>query len=365
MIFKDEKALCAISGGVDSAVSAALLQKAGYEVIGAFIKCYTDPIVGSSCWINERRDALRVCAKLGIKCLEFDFEKEYRRTVLNYLFREYRAGRTPNPDVICNQKIKIPLLWREAKRRGFKYMATGHYAKVVFKNDQARLYQAADKEKDQTYFLHQLKQTYLRHLLFPLGHLVKKEVRILARRFDLPVANKEESMGICFVGEAPMKKFLKQRIKPKRGKIITSSGQIIGEHEGLAFYTIGQRHWGIRNHESGIKKLATEDTRPLYVVNKQFKSNKLVVGFEDDRLLYKKEFYIQKINWLAGQAPKFPLKCEVRLRHRQPLQGCQVLAIRGQKELKVRMATKQRAVTPGQFAVFYKNGECLGGGEIV
>lgn len=365
--------LCAVSGGVDSAVAAAILQKAGYEVTGAFIKCYTDPVSGASCWIDERRDALRVCAKLGIKMLEFNFEKEYRRHVLDYLFREYKAGRTPNPDVVCNQYVKIPLLIKEAKRRGFDYVATGHYARIVTEIQEHlntetleyHLLEGVDKNKDQTYFLHQLKQNHLRDLLFPLGQLTKNEVRIFAKQWGLPVAEKEESMGICFVGEVPIKNFLKQKIKPRKGKVVTTAGRVIGEHEGLPFYTIGQRHLGIMNYELGIKN-ERKTARPLYVVAKKLKSNELVVGFEDEPELYKKEARVAKINWLAGQPPKFPLKCEVRLRHRQPLQKCLIRNPANPAEgIRVIFEKSQRAVTPGQFAVFYKDGECLGGGTII
>ncbi len=353
----NSKVLCAISGGVDSAVAAAILQKAGYEVVGAFIKCYTDPVSGASCWINERRDALRVCAKLGIKLLDFDFEKEYHRHVLNYLFREYKAGRTPNPDVICNKYVKIPLLIKEAKRHGFDYVATGHYARL----SHLKLLEAADKNKDQTYFLHQLKQSHLKKLLFPLGRLTKNEVRIFAKQWGLPVAEKEESMGICFVGEVPMNNFLKQKISPRKGKIVTTAGQVIGEHEGLPFYTIGQRIGGF-NIQYSILNIQKGETQPFFVLKKDIVHNKLIVGHENDSLLYKKEINVANTHWIR-QKPVFPLKCEVRLRHRQPMQECRIT--KSGARIKVDFKIPQRAVTPGQFAVFYSKGECLGGGEIV
>ncbi|MEK7189664.1 MAG: tRNA 2-thiouridine(34) synthase MnmA [Patescibacteria group bacterium] len=351
------KVLCAISGGVDSATSAALLQKAGYGVTGAFMKCYSDivPDATAPCWIEDRREALRVAAKLGIKLLSFDFEKEYRRDVIDYLYKEYRAGRTPNPDVMCNKYVKIPLLLKAAKKLGFDYIATGHYARLRRTKDRAELFQAADENKDQTYFLHQLGQKELSRLIFPIGALRKDEVRVLAKQFDLPVADREESMGICFVGETPMKEFLQKKIKTRRGLVIFR-GKKIGEHEGLAFYTIGERYGGL------ARQARKEGATQLFVVDKHSKNNQLVIGSADDSLLFKKKIQVSKVNWLAGQPPVFPLKCEVRLRHRQPLQKAIIKCIG--KKIEVNFEKPQRAVTPGQFAVFYRGNECLGGGTI-
>lgn len=220
--------------------------------------------------------------------------------------------------------------------------------------------EANDKNKDQTYFLHQLTQEQLSRILFPVGNYTKPEVRKLAKKFNLPVAEKEESMGICFIGEVSMKDFLQQRIKPKPGNIILSSGEIMGKHEGLPFYTIGQRHVGV----SGYKfQVSNGETRPLYVVAKYLPTNELVVGFEDDQLLYKKEIFVQEVSWTSGQIPSFPLQCQVRLRHRQKLKKC-VLKMNNKGLLQVNLVKPERAVTPGQFAVFYLKGECLGGGVI-
>ncbi|MCX6779515.1 MAG: tRNA 2-thiouridine(34) synthase MnmA [Candidatus Magasanikbacteria bacterium] len=358
---KKKRVLMAMSGGVDSAVAAGLLLKAGFEVVGAFIKCFSDDVGGKSCWIDERRDAMRVAAKLGIKLLTFDFEKQYKKDVIQYLFKEYQAGRTPNPDVMCNKYVKIPLLLKEAKKLGFDWVATGHYARIKDgKNGEAYLHQAFDQNKDQSYFLHQLGQKELKKIIFPLGTISKNEVRIFARSWELPVADKEESMGICFVGEIPMKKFLSTKLKNKKGKIVTSYGVVIGEHDGLAFYTIGQRHLGEKKLQIPNRK---GETRALYVVDKDLKKNQLIVGFENDKLLFKKEIIIKDINWTVGVKPKLPLECEARLRHRQPLQQCKI--IYGKGKYKVRFAEPQRAVTPGQFAVFYLWSKCLGGGEIV
>lgn len=360
MPMEKKKVLVAISGGVDSAVAAALLIKQGYAVTGAFMKCYSEAVEKRACWIDDRRDALRVCAKLGIKLLDFDFEKEYRRRVVKYLFAEYRAGRTPNPDVMCNKFVKFPLLWRAAKKMGFDYLATGHYAQIGWARGRAVLLKAKDKNKDQTYFLHQIKQTELRQTLFPIGGYTKPEVRELAREFGLPVAEKEESMGICFIGEISINDFLRKKIKPRPGKIVLPDGKEVGKHTGLPFYTIGQR--------SG---LGIGGGRALFVVAKNRHANKLVVDYEDSPLLFQTQINVNQVSWLSGQKPSFPLKCEVRMRHRQPLQKCIIHCHSERSEaesrnpLTVKFAKPQRAVTPGQFAVFYQGEVCLGGGVVL
>jgi len=252
-------------------------------------------------------------------------------------------------------------VWLEKiKELGFDYIATGHYARLQTIDDGLqKLLQAKDDNKDQTYFLHQLNQEQLSKTLFPLGKYTKSEVRELAKKFDLPTAIKEESMGICFVGELNMKEFLQRDLPKKLGKIVTESGEIIGEHEGLAFYTIGQRHIGVQSSQSGVRS----ENKPFFVVGKHFENNELIVGYEDSELLNKQEIEVEDVNWISGQMPDFPLKCTVRLRHRQPLQEVTVEKNGGKYNLK--FLTKQRAATPGQFAVFYKDGECLGGGVII
>lgn len=409
-----------MSGGVDSSVAAALLVRAGYEVMGAFMKQWSDAVnpIGVCQWRQDRRDALRVASRLGIPLLTLDFEADYRQRVIDYMFAEYAKGRTPNPDVLCNKYIKFGAWLEKAQKMGFEYLATGHYASIGVQSTKYRatdkmlttlhsLFVARDKNKDQTYFLHQLSQEQLAHALFPIGHLLKSEVRSLARQFHLPTAEREESMGICFVGEVPMKEFLQQKIKPKPGDVVVlrpGSGltDVISQHEGLAFYTIGQRHFGLQQSAT-IKKPKSEvrsqksevrspNTQPLYVVGKNLKKNEIIVGAEDDPLLHKKEVSVGGVHWISGRAPRFPLHCEVRLRHRQSLQKamirlqqsdhsnqsevrparppCHVVAGRsisagGSPKAEVQFITPQRAPTPGQFAVFYRKGECLGGGVIL
>lgn len=340
-----KKILVALSGGVDSSAAALLLKKNGYDVTGAFMVEYDD---GAECWLPDYHDAVRVAAKIGIPILKLDFRKEYEALVLNYMFAEYNSGRTPNPDVLCNREIKFGVWLGRARELGFDKLATGHYAAIKESAGKFELFIPKDKEKDQTYFLNQLSQEQLAGVLFPIGEYTKAQVREIARKAGLPTAEKKESMGICFVGEVPMKDFLMTRIKKRPGKIVMSSGEVIGEHDGLSFYTIGQRHIG---GLSGGK-------HPMYVVAKKTDTDELVVGFEDDPLLYKTTIKLRSMHWISGHEPKFPLQCKARLRHRQALQTCTLSA--GEAVL----TTPQRAVAPGQFAVFYKNGECLGGGVI-
>lgn len=349
-----QKILIAMSGGVDSSVAAALLVKAGYNVTGVFAVNYDEAKGTERCWTGDYQDALRVAAKLGIPLLRWDFVKEYKKTVLDYMYREYKLGRTPNPDVLCNKFVKFGAWLEKAKKLGFDKIATGHYAGVreVKGKKEYELVQAKDKNKDQTYFLHQLSQEQLAHSMFPIGNYTKPQIRKLAKKFDLSNAEKEESMGICFVGEVPMKDFLMKEIKSKKGKIVLSTGEVLGEHDGLPFYTIGQRNLGVK----------TDSNKPLYVVDKRSDTNELVVGYEDDKLLYKKEAEVVDVSWVNDKKIKLPLVCEVRLRHRQLLQKVKVEM--KDKKIILKFSKPQRAVTPGQFAVFYKKDLCLGGGVI-
>lgn len=372
---KRKKILVALSGGVDSSVAAALLVRDGHDVTGAYMKQWSDfkEPSGVCGWKEDRRDALRVAATLGIPLMTLDFEKEYKEWVMGYMFDEYKAGRTPNPDVLCNKYVKFGFWLDKVRELGFEYLATGHYANIQITQPDAGtssagseneytnygLFQAKDTQKDQTYFLHQLSQSQLGYILFPIGEYTKTEVRGLAKKFNLPTAERKESMGICFVGEVTMKEFLQQKIQPTLGDIVTSDGHVVGEHEGLAFYTIGQRHLQVK---SITLKVKSGETKPLYVVDKRPETNELVLGFEDDPLLWKKEILVEDMNWISGQAPKFPLECKVRLRHRQKMQNAK---LKMQKDaLVVDFEQPQKAVTPGQFAVFYKGDECLGGGVI-
>jgi len=341
-----KKVLVAMSGGVDSSVAAALLVKEGYDVTGVFMINYDDHDAhGLPCYTSDYRDAVRVAAKLGIKILKIDFVEEYKKQVLDYMFAEYEKGRTPNPDVMCNKYIKFGAWLEKAQDLEFDYLATGHYAKTK----DGVLMQAKDTNKDQTYFLHQVTKEQLEHTLFPLGDYSKDDVRKLASKFDLPTAEKEESMGICFIGEVSMKEFLQQKLDMNPGDVVQDdTGEVIGNHDGLGFYTIGQRHGFVQKGS---------DT-PLFVIEKDFDENRLIVGIEDNAKLYSKKISVEDMHYISGQEPSFPLECEVRLRHRQELQKAMI------EHNTITFETPQRAATPGQFAVLYKDGICLGGGVI-
>jgi tRNA-specific 2-thiouridylase len=364
--------------GVDSSVAAALLLNAGYDVTGAFMVNYDSgraPVGDAGCWLPEYRDALRVAAHLGIPLLKLDFTKEYSKNVLGYMYAEYKKGRTPNPDVLCNTFIKFGVWLEWAREHDFDFIATGHYARLKIQNPKSKIRNKSkiqnskfalliskDANKDQTYFLHQLNQEQLQHVLFPIGEYTKPQVRALAKKFKLPTADKEESMGICFVGEVPMKEFLQKKIKAKPGKIVTTHGDVIGTHDGLPFYTVGQRHFGARDHGT-MKQL---NNGPLFVIDKNTKKNELIVGDENDPLMFKKDIVLTDLHWTHGTGPALPFTCEVRLRHRQKLQRATIKAFKGKnmKAVTMTLVKPERAPTPGQFAVFYKDGECLGGGVI-
>lgn len=344
-----QKVVLALSGGVDSAVAAALLLDEGYEVIGAFMKNWSDgkSVRGVCNWKEERRDAMRVAAHFGIPFTTFDFEKEYREQVASYLFQGYAAGQTPNPDVLCNSEVKFPLLWREAQKLGADLIATGHHVRKHGK----QLLAGKDVNKDQSYFLHQLTQEDLEHTLFPIGEYTKEQVREMARARGIPTADKRSTRGICFVGKVPMADFLGQAISVKPGFVRTTSGEVLGEHQGIAPFTIGQRH--------GFSK---GGGMPYYVVEKNAETNTLVVAPEDDPALYKNKLELTDVHWIAGEASELPLTCQTRIRYRGDLVSSTVYVL-GTRYY-VLLNTPVRAPAPGQFAVFYDGDICLGGGVI-
>lgn len=361
----NKKVLVGMSGGVDSSVSAALLLEAGYEVIGAFMKNWSGDVNGPECkmadrvgsefqecgWKQERRDAARVAAKLGIPFLTFDFEESYRQLVVEEMFEEYVAGRTPNPDILCNKFIKFDRFVKAADELGCDSVATGHYAQVI----DDHLAKAADPNKDQTYFLWAINRAVLARVLFPIGHLTKPEVRAKARELGLEVAEKKDSTGMCFVGEVAMREFLSARMSDDPGDVVTVDGKIIGQHSGVNFYTIGQRH-GL-NIGGGT---------PYYVVEKRAQTKQLVVSSNFHPALFKKNLVATKINLLTlfhdRELLSTSLRCQARIRHRQPLQDC---VVRFEAETAhVEFAEPQRAVTPGQSIVFYDGEIVIGGGII-
>lgn len=355
---KKGKVFVGMSGGVDSSVAAALLKKKGYDVVGVFIKGWSDNRFfkdKTMCpWVTDQEDARRVAAHLGIPFYTFDFEKEYRKKVVEYMVKAYKAGITPNPDVMCNKEIKFGVFFEKARKLGADFVSTGHHARVVRRAGVAQLCAGKDVNKDQSYFLWTLTQKQLARTLMPVGEYTKEKVREMARDLNLPTAEKKDSQGLCFVGEVNVHDFLKSMIKPKKGKIVTTSGNVVGEHEGVMFYTIGQRH-GIGSPGGGM---------PYYVVDKDIQKNILYVGEGvGDAELYKKEMDVAEYSWSAGKAPKFPCTCMARIRYRQPLQKCTVLKKKG--KLHVVFAESQRAVTPGQSIVLYRGNIVIGGGVIL
>jgi tRNA-specific 2-thiouridylase len=347
----NKKVMIALSGGIDSAVSAVLLMQQGYQVEAGFMKNWssTTGLLKNECpWIDDRREALKVAAHLNIPMHTFDFEREYSETVMNYFFKEYSEGRTPNPDVMCNKEIKFKLLYNKAMEMGFDYLATGHYAQIK----DGKLIRSKDEFKDQTYFIYNIKKEQLEHILFPIGGYKKTQIRKLAQKFDLPNQNRKESMGLCFVGKIRLDQFLNQKIKPKIGKILNTENKVIGEHKGVAFFTVGQRH-GLGIGGGG----------PYYIVSKDLKTNTLMVSTDpNDVRLQTKELQISGVNWI-NRPEHFSFKAKGRFRHQQDLQDLKIEMIGADLYL-VKFSKTQNAAASGQSIVFYSGKECVGGGVI-
>jgi len=350
-----KKVALGMSGGVDSSVSLSLLKEQGYDVTGVFLECWRAP----GCRAEEdRKDALAVALQQDIPFKVLDFKDAYKEKVVEYFFREYEAGRTPNPDVLCNKEIKFGLFYDWAMKEGFDYVATGHYAQSM----DGKLVQSKDTWKDQTYFLYRLRGDQLPHILFPIGHLEKQEVRTLAKEKNIPVATKPDSQGICFIGEINVHNFLKERLGERPGDVVDTKGRKIGEHKGLWFYTIGQRH-GFDNSfslpkEEGIDKHAIP---PFYVIAKDGKKNELIVGFGAET--YRDAFEIEDIHWINEVPTSEEKNLTVRIRHTGKLLPCTLETI-GDTKLRVVLENAVQGVASGQSAVFYLKGVCLGGGVI-
>lgn len=346
-----------MSGGVDSSVAAALLKKDGYNVTGVHMVCAGPPIGGGCENSEDRRDAMKVAVTLNIPFLTWDFRKEYKKDVYDYMIREYIEGRTPNPDVMCNKQVKFGVFLKKALEMGADYISTGHYARSAaegYARELFSLHSAKDKSKDQSYFLWTLTQDQLKYCLFPIGNYLKMEVREFARKFNLSTSEKKDSQGLCFVGKINFLDFLKEKIPVHSGDILDFSGKKIGTHEGACFYTIGQRHgFGLGGRKN-----------PVFVAEKNIATNTVVVTEEKNEVLYKKDVLLENANWIFGKSPKLPINCFVRIRYRQPLQKC-LISLSKKNLLFVDFLVPQRAVSPGQSAVFYNNrGEMLGGGII-
>lgn len=345
-----------LSGGVDSAVAAWLLREQGHDVHGLFMSNWDED--DSYCTqAADFQDAREVCDRLGIPLHRVNFAAEYRQRVFDYFLHEYAAGRTPNPDVLCNREIKFGVCLRHAARLGAEWFATGHYARCEQRADGPALLKGRDPAKDQSYFLHAVLRQDLAQVLFPIGHLTKAEVRRIARDAGLAVFDKPDSTGICFIGERPFRDFLQNYLPAKPGLIESDDGRQIGRHEGLSFYTLGQR--------SGldIGGVAGRPEQPWFVAAKDAARNTLiVVQGHDHPLLSSAALETEIAHWLI-EAPQLPFDCHVKLRHRHPDQAATAIPLPGGR-LRLEFRERQRAATPGQFAVLYDGDRCLGGAVI-
>ena len=349
-----------LARGVDSSVAALLLLEQGYRVEGLFMKNWEeDDDIEYCAAAADLRDAVAVATRLGIPLSTVNFATEYWDRVFSNFLAEYQANRTPNPDILCNREIKFRAFLDHALGLGFQRIASGHYARLVEDTQGYHLCQSRDPDKDQTYFLHLLDQEQLAHALFPLGDLKKQEVRALARHAGLTTASKKDSTGICFIGERRFSDFISRYVPPNPGSIETPEGLCLGEHPGLAYFTLGQRQ-GL-----GIGGLAGGLEAPWFVAAKDAARNTLiVVQGHDHPLLLSHSLAASRMHWISGKPPcDPPFPCQARLRHRQPLQPCWIEEITGD-QVRIRFSQPQRAVTPGQAAVVYLGEECLGGGII-
>jgi len=346
-----------MSGGVDSSVSAALLKKQGFNIVGVFIKVWQPDFVECT-WREDRLDAMRVCAKLEIPFITLDLEKEYKKDVADYMINEYKIGRTPNPDVMCNKYVKFGAFFDWAIRQGANYIATGHYAKIGKLNDKTLLLAGDDKNKDQSYFLWTLTQKELIKTIFPVGDIEKPEVRKIADKFGLSTSVKKDSQGVCFLGKFDMKDFLAHYIKEISGDVLNENGEKIGRHDGALYLTVGQRH-GFEITEK------TPNDTPYYIIKKDIGKNTITVSKEkiNQNESESKIVKIKDINWTTGRVPDFSKKYSARIRYRQPLEEC--ILLKNGENIEVNFTNPQKAITSGQSVVIYDNEICLGGGIII
>ena len=346
-----KKVYVGMSGGVDSSVSAALLKDQGYDVTGVYMKNWSKDLPGHHCtWEEDYMDAKKVAAQLGIKFKLYDFEKQYRSQVVDYMVGEYEAGRTPNPDIMCNQEIKFKLFLSTALKDGADLIATGHYARVK----DGQLLAGLDKNKDQSYFLYRVKESALEKSLMPVGELEKLEVRKIAKKLGLSTADKKDSQGICFVGQVGIKEFLESELGiSKPGRIINQKGEDIGEHEGALYYTIGQRH-GL-NVGGGL---------PYYVTGKNTQKNEVYVTTDiADKNLWRKSLKLSDIHWINDE-PNEKSKYMIRTRYRADLVNISKI-IKEDSNYRIDLEDEVRALTPGQSAVIYEEDRVVGGGIVI
>ena len=356
---EETRVVVGMSGGVDSSVAALLLKEQGYDVVGVFMKNWDEESLGGECTATEDyEDVRRVCGKIGIPYYTVNFEKEYWDNVFTYFLDEYKKGRTPNPDVMCNKEIKFKVFLDYAKSIGAQFLATGHFARLCYREGEYQLLRGADYNKDQTYFLNTLGQDQLKYAMFPVGELTKKEIRQIAEKNGLITADKKDSTGICFIGERDFKEFLSNYLPAQPGKMRTLTGEIKGDHDGLMYYTLGQRKGlGIGGSDSGTGE-------PWFAAHKDLRHNTLyVVQGADHPALYSKGLYATDLHWVSNQKIPETLICTAKCRYRQRDQEVEVTLLEGDRA-KVVFRESQKAVTPGQAVVFYDGEKCLGGGII-
>ncbi len=354
------RVILGLSGGVDSAVAALLLKEQGADVQALHMTNWEDDD-GYCTAADDLQDARLVCEQLGIPLHHVNFSAAYRDRVFHHFLDEYRLGRTPNPDVLCNREIKFGVFRDYAHRLGGTLLATGHYARVRQPNNEAQLFKAADRNKDQSYFLHAVSSAALGETLFPLGDLQKPQVRQIARDHGLATSDKKDSTGICFIGERPFREFLATYLPANPGPVKTLAGQTIAEHSGLMYYTLGQRQ-GL-----GIGGLRDAGDDPWYVVDKDLETNTLLVVQGDHPCMYSSEIEVSQISWIGAvpaeiQAGKV-FTCNAKVRYRQDDQACRIFPT-GDDRFAVTFESPQRSIAPGQYAVFYEGDRCLGGGVI-
>ncbi len=347
-----------LSGGVDSSVAAYLLKQQGYNVVGLFMVNWEEDTIDGNCTAEQDfEDVKRVANKLNIPYYTVNYAKEYNENVFKYFLEEYKKGYTPNPDVMCNKEIKFGPFLKFAMELGADYIATGHYCKRVDRDGKVYLYKAYDKSKDQTYFLNQLSAEQLSKTLFPLADIDKTEVREIAKKLGLVTANKKDSTGICFIGERNFKEFLSGYLPAQKGKIKDLQGNVVGEHDGIMYYTIGQRRGLNIGGKNGY------DNDRWFVVKKDVATNTLYVNCGECEEMYSNGCIVTEFNWITDVVTK-DFECAVKLMYRQPDQAIEVKII-DKHTLQLNFKTKQRAVTIGQFAVLYgEDGLCYGGGRI-
>jgi len=345
-----KKVYVGLSGGVDSSVSALLLKEQGYDVTGVFIKVWQPDFIPCT-WREDRLDAMRVAAKLDIPFMTLDLEKEYKEGVIDSMLAEYKAGRTPNPDVFCNKEVKFGAFYSWAREQGADFIATGHYAQIENKKEEYTLTRGLDKSKDQAYFLWAVPHDILPHLLFPVGHLLKSRVRKIAKEYQLATAHKKDSQGLCFISNVDMKSFLKHFIEGREGNVLNENGEVVGVHDGAIFYTIGERH-GFT-----ISKKTPKET-PYYVIAKNLEKNTLTVSHDPQSETSALSAYpLTSVN-IKSPPENFPLACEAEIRYHGEIHPCTLTYTNLQYEATFEKPT---LISEGQSIVFYQENVCLGG----